>query len=311
MSTSELTLATGKPKARTRFGAALLPQFRWRGLRYGMLTVVALLMSFPFIWMLITTFKTSSSIFTLPPTFIPDKLFQPDMFSSYSVLFTEYNFARYTLNSFYVSLMASIGQIVTCSLAAFAFARMEFKGKNLLFGLMLATALIPLEVTIIPEFLLAVRIFDPLLKAVGGAWMDTFNPLIIPSFLIGTTGTFLLREFFSTLPREMEEAAVVDGATAFQIYRHIYLPLSMPALVTLFLLAFINNWNPLLRATIYLKSPDLRTLPIGLTSFQTQYSAEWDLLLSGSVVTLLPLIIIYILMQRYIVEGISTTGLRG
>lgn len=279
-----------------------------RFLNYAALTGIAFLLSFPFIWMVITTFKSSGLIFSLPPTLIPDKFLQPDMFSSYTVLFTEHNFARYTLNSFYVSTLAGIGQVLTSSLAGFAFARMQFRGKNLLFGLLLATALIPFEVTLIPEFLLAIRVFDPLLELFGGAWMDTHNPLIVPSFFVGTTGTFLLREFFSNIPRELEEAAIVDGATAFQIYYRIYLPLSIPAMVTLFLLAFINNWNALLRAVIYVKTPDLRILPQGLSAFQSEYNAQWDLLLAGSVVTILPLVIVFIFMQRYILEGIATTG---
>lgn len=280
-------------------------------LNYGILTVVALLMAFPFIWMVSTTFKSQGAIFVLPPQILPDKLFQPDMFSTYEQLFAEHNFTRYTYNSFYVATMASIGQLITSSLAGFAFARLEFRGKNVLFGLLLATAIIPLEVTIIPEFLLALRVFEPLANLFNGQWMDTFNPLIVPSFFVGTTGTFLLREFFRNIPRELEEAAVIDGATVFQIYRRLYLPLSVPAMTTLFLLAFIANWNALLRPVIYIDNPDLRTLPLGLTTFQGQYTSQWDLLLTGSVVTIIPLIVVYIFAQRYILDGIATTGLKG
>jgi multiple sugar transport system permease protein len=132
----------------------------------------------------------------------------------------------------------------------------------------------------------------------------------VPSFFVGATGTFLLREFFSTIPKDLEEAAVIDGASVFAIYRRIFLPLATPALITLFLLAFINNWNALLRAVLYIKSPNLRTLPIGLALFQGEYATQWDLLLAGSVVTILPLIIVYIFMQKYIVEGIATTGIK-
>lgn len=287
--------------------------FFWgrRILNYTLLSIIAFLMAFPFLWMVSTTFKSSGALFTLPPQVIPDRLFAPDMFASYETLFAEHDFARYTFNSFYVAMMAAIGQLITSSLAGFAFARLEFRGKNILFGLLLATALIPLEVTIIPEFLLAIRVFDPILEIFGGRWTNSYNPLIVPSFFVGTTGTFLLREFFANIPRDMEEAAVVDGATVFQVYRHIYLPLSLPAMTTLFLLAFIANWNQLLRAVIYIKSRDLRTLPLGLTAFQSEYANQWDLLLAGSVVTIIPLIIVYIFMQRYIIEGIATTGLRG
>lgn len=278
---------------------------------YMLLILVAFLMAFPFIWMVLTTFKSPNYLFSIPPTFFPDKLFQPDIFSSYIPLFTEHNFTRYTWNSLVVGLLASIGQLITSSLAGFAFARLEFPGKNISFAIMLATALVPIEVTIIPEFLMALRIFDPLFKSFGSQWIDSLNPLIVPSFFVGTTGTFLLREFFRQIPRELEEAAVIDGGNVFAIYWHIYLPLSVPAMTTLFLLAFINNWNALLRAVIYIKSPAIRTLPIGLMTFQDEYNAQWDLLLSGSVVTIAPLIIVYIFMQRYIVEGIATTGLKG
>ena len=279
--------------------------------RYAMLIFIAFLMAFPFIWMLVTTFKSADYLFAIPPTFVPDKLFQSDMFSSYTVLFTEHNFLRYTQNSLIVATLAAIGQLMTSSLSGFAFARLEFWGRNSLFAILLATALIPIEVTIIPEFLLALRLFDPLFELFGGQWIDSLNPLIVPSFFVGTTGTFLLREFYNQIPRELEEAAVIDGGTVFQIYRNIYLPLSIPAMTTLFLLAFISNWNSLLRAVIYIKSAKIRTLPIGLMTFQDEYTAQWDLLLAGSVVTIVPLLIIYILMQRYIIDGIATTGLKG
>jgi multiple sugar transport system permease protein len=300
-----------KKKKRAVTDNAQIIRILGRILNYGFLIFIALLMAFPFIWMLSTSFKTPSYIFSLPPQLIPDKWGQPDMFSSYVMLFEEYNFARYTFNSFHVALLASIGQLITSSLAGFAFARLEFRGNKFLFGLLLATALVPIEVTIIPEFILAIKVFDPIAKFFGGAWLDTFNPLIVPSFFVGTTGTFLLREFFSNVPRELEDAAVVDGANVFQIYRNVYVPLSMPAMTTLFLLAFIANWNALLRPVIYIKSPENRTLPIGLTSFQNEYSSQWDLLLAGSVVTIVPLVIVYIFAQRYIVEGIATTGLKG
>jgi multiple sugar transport system permease protein len=300
----------------TQAKRALRPKLRMgrltrRTLNYTIMSLLALLMIFPFMWMLATTFKSPGYIFVLPPALIPDKLGQPDMFSNYNILFTQYNFTRYAWNSFYVALMASVGQLITSSLAGFAFARLEFRGKKVWFGLLLATALVPIEVTIIPEYLLALKVFEPLFRFFGGQWIDTFNPLIVPSFFVGTTGTFLLREFFAGIPRELEESAVIDGANVFQVYRHIYLPLAVPAMTTLFLLAFIANWNTLLRAIIYINSPDNRTLPLGLLQFQNEYTSQWDLLLSGAVVTIFPLIIVYIALQRYITEGIATTGMRG
>ncbi len=289
----------------------------WRTLRgaqtllnYALLLFLAVFTVFPFVWMLSTSFKSQGAIFQLPPQLMPDLLFKPGMFSSYADVLTKHNFIRYSFNSFFVAGSAAVGQLITSSLAGFAFARMEFKGKNLLFALLLSTSLIPIEVSIIPEFLMGVRIFDPLFDPIGG-WINTYAPLIIPSFMVGSFGTFLMREFFSTVPKELEEAAVIDGATTLRIYWQIFVPLSKPAMTTLFLIAFINNWNELLRPVLYISSSDLRTLPIGLTTFQGGYEAQWNLLLAGSVIAIVPLIIVYIFAQRYIVEGIATTGLKG
>jgi len=267
---------------------------------YGILAAFALTTIFPFLWMISTTFKSRGAIFSLPPTLIPDLLFKPEMWESYIKVLTKYNFLRYTGNSFFVAGMAAVGQLVTASLAGFAFARMEFKGKGLFFGLLLSTTMIPAEVVIIPEFLLMAKLQS----------LDTYLPLIVPSFLVGSFGTFMLREFFMSIPEELVEAARLDGATTFQIYRTIFLPLSLPAMTTLFLIGFIHNWNELLRPVLYISSSELRTVTIGLTSFQNEYGAQWNLLLSGAVISILPLLIVYILAQRYVVEGIATTGLK-
>ena len=277
---------------------------------YLLLVFVAFLMGFPFLWMILSSFQSPGAILRIPPQIIPERLFTPDMFDAYVELFQQHNFARYGLNSLVVALFSSVGQLFTCSLAGFTFARMRFRGSAVLFALLLATSLIPTEVTIIPEYLLAIKIFDPVLEVVGLTWTDSFLPLIVPAFFVGTFGTFLLREFFSSIPKDLDEAAVIDGANAFQIYLRVYLPLSIPPMVTLFLWAFIANWNALLRPLVYISSTELRTLPIGLTTFQSEYGSQWEQLLSGSVVTILPLIVLYIFMQRYIVEGITTTGLK-
>lgn len=279
-------------------------------LKYIVLSVFAFLTIFPFLWMLSTSFKSQQAIFSLPPQLIPDLLGEPEMWDNYSEVLTRHNFVRYTFNSFFVATMAAMGQIATSSLAGFAFARMQFRGKNLIFAILLSTALIPVEVSIIPEFLLGAKVFDPILAPIGG-WMDTYAPLIIPSFMVGTFGTFLMREFFSTIPTELEEAAVIDGAGTFRIYRSIFVPLSIPAMTTLFLIAFINNWNELLRPVLYISDKDLRTVTMGLTTFQGAFEAQWGLLMAGSVVSIVPLVIIYIFAQRWVIEGIATTGLKG
>lgn len=279
-------------------------------LTYTLLIGFAFLTIFPFLWMLSTSFKSQQAIFAIPPQLVPDLLFEDNMWDNYSEVLNRHNFARYTFNSFFVATSAALGQIITSSLAGFAFARMEFRGKKMLFALLLSTALIPVEVSIIPEFLLGAKVFDPLLEFMGG-WMDTYLPLIIPSFMVGTFGTFLMREFFSTIPIELEEAAIIDGASTFRVYRSIFLPLSIPAMTTLFLIAFIANWNELLRPVLYISNRDLRTVTMGLTTFQGAYESQWGLLLSASVISIIPLILIYIFAQRWVVEGIATTGLKG
>jgi len=267
---------------------------------YLILLVFAFITVFPFLWMLLTTFKSSRAVFAIPPTWIPDKLFKPGMWDNYTTVFTKHNFIRYTFNSIFVSFMAAAGQVITCSLAGFAFARMEFRGKNFFFGALLATAMVPIEVSIIPEFLMMIKL----------DWLNTYLPLIVPSFLTGSYGTFMLREFFANIPQDLEDAAAIDGASVFRIYYRIFLPLAGSALVTLFVLAFINNWNALLRPVFYISKSSLRTLPLGLMAFKGAYESQWHLLLTGSVISIVPLLVLYIFAQRYIIEGIATTGLK-
>ena len=267
---------------------------------YIVLAVFAFTTIFPFLWMIATTFKSRGAIFSLPPTLYPDLLFKEGMWDAYKEVWTKHNFLRYTINSFIVAGAASLGQLITASLAGFAFARMKFRGSGFLFAMLLSTTMIPVEVTIIPEFLLMAKL----------DWLDSYLPLIVPSFLVGSFGTFMLREFFSSVPDELVEAAVLDGASTFRIYKDIFLPISIPAMTTLFLIAFINNWNELLRPVLYISTPALRTVTVGLTTFQNEYGAQWNLLLAGAVISVLPLLIIYILAQRYVVEGIATTGLK-
>ncbi|MDF2649334.1 MAG: binding-protein-dependent transport system inner rane component [Paenibacillus sp.] len=256
---------------------------------------------FPFAWMLLSSFKSSGAIFEIPPSLIPDRLFQPGMWDSYAAVLKEHHFLKYLGNSALISTTASLGQLITCSLAAFAFARMSFPGKGWIFSLLVATMMVPMEVTIIPEFLLFAKL----------GWLDTYAPLIIPSLLVGAFGTFMLREFFSSIPASLEEAAIIDGCSPYRIYGSVFLPLAKPSLATLFIIAFMNNWNEILRPVLYIQSPDLRTLTLGLSQFQSEYNTNWNLLLAGSIITILPLIVVYLFNQRYIIEGAMTSGVKG
>ena len=267
---------------------------------YVLLLFIGIVMAFPFYWMLATSFKTINAVYEYPPAFVPKLDWAVISENYYAVLF-KYNFLRYTGNSMIIAVLSSIGQLVTCSLAGFAFARMVFKAKEFFFGLLIATMLIPVEVVIIPEFIL--------MNALG--WIGTYLPMIVPSFLVGSTGTFLLRSFFENVPKELEEAAVVDGAGPFWIYWKIFLPLARAPLSALFIITFLANWNDLLRPLVYLNKQQMFTLPLGLISFVGEYTAQWNFLLAGAVVSIVPLLIVYFILQKQFIEGVAGVGIKG
>jgi multiple sugar transport system permease protein len=267
---------------------------------YVLLSLLGFLWAFPFLWMTNASFSSERVIFSIPPR-IGDLFFSSNPFANYVTVLSEYNFFLYTLNTFIVAFTASIGQLLTCSLAGFAFARMYFRGKGVLFSLLLATMMLPVQIVIIPEYILMMKLH----------WLDTWAPLIVPSVLVGGLGTFLLRTFFENIPQELEDAAVIDGAGPFRVYWNVFLPLARTPLATLFIIAFITNWNELLRPILYIINERLMTLPMALTLFQSQYAARWHLLLTGSVITVLPLLIVYVLMQRHVIQGMTGAGIKG
>lgn len=267
---------------------------------YLVLLLYAVVALMPFFWMLVTSFKEQRDLFRVPPSFRPSLLYSDTPLRNYTEVWAQRDFVVYFRNSMIVSALAAVGQVITCSLAGYAFAKMELPGKNLLFAVVLATAFVPAEVTIIPEFLL--------MRWLG--WIDTWLPLVVPSFLVGAFGTFMLREYFGSLPDEYGEAAVMDGANPFQVFFCVYLPLAQPGLVAVFVIGFINNWDELLRPLIFLNSPELFTVPLGLLSFFGQYEAAWHQLMAGSVISILPLVLIYVLTQRYVLQGFMGGGVK-
>ncbi len=268
---------------------------------YIPLVLVSIVMIFPFLWMVMNSFNSSANVFSIPPKIVPDLFLKPGMFSNYVSVLGEFNFGRYTLNSFIVAGGSALGQVVTCTLAGFAFAFMDFKGKNIIFATILVTIMVPVQVTIIPEFLLMMKL----------NWLDTYAPLIVPSVLIGSFGTFMFKEFFESIPKTMIDAGSIDGAGSFRMYFNLYLPQSHAQLATLFIIAFMNNWNDLLRPILYINTEKLQTVTMALTQFQSQYTAKWNLLLTGGVLSIIPLLIIYISLQRFIIQGIASTGTKG
>ncbi len=268
---------------------------------YILLILVGSLTVFPFLWMVATSFKTMGEVFRIPPSFTSSTLWTERMWDNYRVVLNDHNFLRYVLNSVIVAGSAALGQLFTCSLGGFAFARMHFRGKNIVFGTLLATMMIPVEVTIIPEYLMMLRF----------GWYNTYYPLIVPSMLVGSFGTFLFRGFFENIPSSMEEAAFIDGANPWQMFYKVFFPNAKPVSASLIIIAFMNNWNDLLRPVIYLESNRLYTATMGLMQFKGAYGAQWHLLLAASVVSVIPLIIVYISLQKYFVSGMLTSGSKG
>ncbi|OGX35191.1 MAG: sugar ABC transporter permease [Omnitrophica WOR_2 bacterium RIFCSPLOWO2_02_FULL_50_19] len=267
---------------------------------YVVLIIGALSMIMPFLWMVTTSLKTLNAIFVQPKNWI--QMFVPTMlvWQNYVDAWTKVPFGQFYLNSIIVGLAVTVGQVFTSSLAAYAFARLTFPGRDKLFFAYLATMMIPGSVTMIPVYVL-MRVFR---------WVDTYQALIIPA-IFSAYGTFMLRQFFMTLPKDLEDAAKIDGCGFFRIYMTIILPLSKPALATLTVFTFMGNWGSFMWPLLVTNTMTMRTLPIGLESFKTQYSTDWHLLMAGSVMVMLPIVIIFIFTQRYFVESIKLTGVKG
>jgi multiple sugar transport system permease protein len=256
----------------------------------------SVVMLVPFAWMLSTSLKQPGDVFIYPPQWIP----QPVQWENYRETVTVMPFGRFYLNSIIQAVAVTVLQLLTASLAAFAFARLRFRGRDVLFLLYLATMMIPFPVTMIPNFII-MRYLN---------WIDTFRALILPP-AFSAFSTFLLRQYFMCIPLEMDDAARVDGASSFRIWWQIILPLSGPALATLAIFTFLGQWNSFLWPLIVTNSEEMRTLPVGLAAFQGQYSVQWHLLMAGSVIAVLPILVIYIAGQKWFVRGITLTGMGG
>lgn len=260
----------------------------------GATTVVVML---PYIWMVSTSLKGADEIFAYPPTWIP----RAWRFQNYVDAWNAAPFGRYFFNSLVVAVTVTVGQLITCSLAAFAFARMEFKGKNVMFALFLSTTMISTQVTLVPAYLVLAHLH----------WLNTYQALIVP-FLANAFGVFMMRQYFMTLPRELEDAAKLDGCGRLRFLWQILLPLSKPIISAQALFAFMGNWNSYLWPLIVTTSEDMRTLQIGLRYFVGQEGGtRWGLFMAATVFVSLPVMIFYFVIQRSFVEGIATTGLKG
>lgn len=296
--------ATDRRPPRSRSSARRLRSVR-RALFVTLLVAGGLLMMAPFLWMISTSLKTRAEVFATPPTLFPITA----QWHNYPDMWNALPFASFFLNSTKLAALNTVGQLVSCSMAAFAFAALRFRFREPLFALLLVTLIIPFQVVLVPNFILYRLLPHP--ASTSGNWIGTQEPLWVGAFLGGAFGTFLLRQFFLAIPRELADAARVDGANPWHIYRHIYLPLAKPALATLAIFTFMWSWNDLIDPIIYLRDVESLTVTAGLSLFQGQYVGRWPLLMAGALVSVLPMIVLFILAQRHFVRGIALTGIKG
>ncbi len=268
-----------------------------RILTYAVLIVGAAVSFFPFVWLVRSSVMEMWQIFITPPEWIPN----PWAWHNYPMAMTTVPFARYFLNTLQIVLGVSVGTMLTSTLAAFSFSRLRWKFRDLVFTILLTTMMLPYAVTLIPTFILWSRL----------GLVNTYAPLIAPSWFGVPFFIFLCRQFFMGIPYELDEAAYVDGASPFFVYWRIILPLAKPALIVVGIFSFMNVWNDLLGPVIYLSNPNKFTVALGLAQFQGMYTAQWHLLMAASTVVLLPVIVVFFIAQKYFIQGIALTGLKG
>jgi multiple sugar transport system permease protein len=261
---------------------------------HAVVIVGAALMFFPFLWTIITSITPGAGL-TIAPTLIPN---DPSL-AAYSQLFAERPFARVVLNSLGLAAATTLVQLFTSSTAAYAFSRLPFRGRGVVFAVYLGTMMIPLQVLIVPLFV-ELRTFG---------LINTYLGALLPTFA-SAFGIFLLRQAVNQVPRELDEAATLDGAGHFRIFFSVILPNIRPALATLTVFAFMGSWNSFLWPLVVLRSPELHTLPVALAALQGQYVTQWDIVMAGSVVSVLPMLALYVFAQKYVIQGVASSGLK-
>jgi multiple sugar transport system permease protein len=279
----------GGGKAKRRASATAL---------HVVLIVAGLMFVFPFVWMILTSFKTLPQLLKAPLSFLP----HPFTFQNYIDAWNAVPFAQAYFNSFYIGVLVVIGTIITASMAGYAFARIKFRGSRVMFIVFLATQMIPAQVTLIPFYLLMSKL----------GWVDSHLSLIVPALLANPFAVFLMRQFVLAVPKELEEAALMDGAGRFRIFWSVVLPNLRPGIAALSIITAINVWNAFLFPLVLLNSPDLFTVPLLLQSFQSQFgSINYGLVMAASAISTIPMLIVFIIGQRKIISSMAASGLGG
>ena len=270
----------------------------WQGAIYTILTVGGVAFAMPFFWMVSMALKPSDQIFVFPPIWLPNPIRWQNFTEGWSMYFP---FWTFLLNTIIITGNNVVGNIVSCTLIAYGFARIKVREADVLFALVLATMMVPEQVTMIPVYYLFTKL----------GWVNTFLPLMVPAWFGYPFFIFLLRQFFLTLPHELDDAARIDGCSTWGILYRILLPLCKPALAAVAIFAFIRNWNSFLYPLIYLNDLDKYTLQLGLNMYRGQYYAEFHLMMAVALLVLIPVIIVFFVAQKYFIQGIALTGIKG
>lgn len=282
----------GEYRKPRRIGVVLRSQV----IPHALLAVVGLAFLAPFLWLVLTSLKSDSEIFHIPTIWIPHQL----QWSNYSQAVSTIPFLRYTFNTLFVCALSIAGQLITSPLVAYGLSRIHFRGRNTLFMIMMATMILPYQVTMVPVYVMY------------NHWnmVDSYWPLILPNFFGSAFYIFLLRQFFMNIPWELTESAKMDGASEFRIYSTIILPLAKPAMWSVALFTFLHQWGDFLGPLLYLNDPDSWTLSIGLRAFIGEYKVAWGLLMAASTIFTVPIIVLYFFVQRQFIQGITMTGFK-
>lgn len=263
---------------------------------YVILIVIGLFFIFPFIWLLDTSLKSDVQIFKYPPEWIP----RPILFSNYTKALTTIPFMHYVWNTVKIVVFAVLGNVISAPVIGYAFSKLHWKGRDKVFILVLATMMLPFQITMIPLYSVYVKL----------GWINTILPLVAPDFFGKAFFIFLMRQFFKTIPDDLSEAARIDGASELRIFLQVILPLAKPAVTTVGLFAFIWSWTDFMGPLIYLTDNSKWTISIGLSQFTSSHGLDWSLLMAGSAMFMLPMAILFFLMQKVFVEGITMSGLK-
>ena len=292
-----MTRTTLRPDPPARAARGLGRLSGWRLVTYVALIALGSIYLLPLLWMVATSLKTGPQAIASPPTLIPS----PFVWENFPKALTQINFPLALRNSLLYAIPAVVGTVISCSLVAYGFARISWPGRDVVFVILLATMMLPSQVTFIPLYVIYARL----------GWIGTFLPLIVPAFLGNPFFIFLLRQFFRGIPDELSSAARIDGASELQILLRIILPLSIPALITVALFTFIDKWGDFFGPLVFLNNADLYPLSVAIQTFQSAHKTDWPLSMAASVVISAPLVVMYFLAQRKFIEGITLTGIKG